>query len=304
MPIPDIANYYLFARTIKAGSINAASRELELPKSTISRRLSQLEEEQGVRLMHRGRTGLKLTDVGDAFLVHCDSLVEASELAQQVTQRLLDKPRGRVNLSAPYAISQSLLVQILPEFMTLYPEVQLNLMVTNRPVSLVEENIDLALRVRTHIEDSSLIARPISQAPSTLYVAPEFAREMTIETPQDLLTLPNLSLHYTSGRYRYQLTHKTTGEQQNVSFQPRLITDDMIVLREAAIAGQGVVALPNYLCQQAVNEGQLEAVLPNWNLAVGIMHMTYPHRRGLKPAVRVLIDFLAERLPDVAERSL
>lgn len=303
MTLPDIGNYYLFARTVRAGSINEAARELSLPKSTISRRLSQLEEEQGVRLLHRGRLGLRLTDVGEAFLVHCEAVVDAAEMAQQVTQRVLDKPRGRVNVSSPYAISQSLLVQVLPTFMTLYPEIQLNLMVTNRPVNLLDENIDVALRVRPTIEDSSLIARPLSEAPQTLFAAPQLLAVKPINHPAELKHHAQLSLHYTSGRYRYELTHNN-GDKQTVNFEPRLISDDMILLREAAIQGQGVVALPNYLCQQAVADGQLQRLLPDWNLPLGIMHMTYPHRRGLKPAVRVLIDYLAEQLPQVAERAL
>lgn len=302
MALPDIGNYYLFAQTVRAGSINAAARELELPKSTISRRLNQLEQEQGVRLVHRGRQGLRLTDVGEAFLVHCEALVDAAEQAQQVTQRLTEKPRGRVNVSSPYAISQSLLVQILPEFMTRYPEVQLNLMVTNRPVNLLDENIDLALRVRSSVEDSSLIARPLSDAPQTLVAAPQLLARQTVTTPEQLLLHPQLSLHYTSGRYRYELTRKD-GHVQQLRFEPRFISDDMILLREAAIQAQGIVALPNYLCQQAIADGQLVALLPDWKLPMGIMHMTYPHRRGLKPAVRVLIDFLAEKLPEVAERA-
>lgn len=300
MPLPNIANYYLFARTAAAGSINAAARALELPKSTISRRLAQLEAEQGMRLFQRGRQGLKLTDVGEAFLVHCEALVDAADSAQQVTQRLLDKPRGRVNISSPYALSQSLLVHLLPELMTRYPEVQINLEVTNRPVNLLDENIDIALRVRPHIEDSTLIARPISDAPLTLYASPQLIRGYPLNEPKDLLNLPQLSLHYSSGRYRYELTN-TQGERQNIAYQPRLITDDLIVLREAVLAQQGLAALPNYLCRQAVKEQRLVNVLPSWKLPMGIMHMTYSHRRGLKPAVRAVIDFLTEKLPEVAE---
>lgn len=187
MSIPNIANYYLFARTVRAGSINAAARELELPKSTISRRLSQLEKEQGVRLVNRGRSGLKLTDVGEAFLVHCESLVDAAESAQMVTQTLLEKPRGRVNISCPYAISQSLLVKVLPEFMDKYPEVQLNVIATNRPVNLIDENIDIALRVRPYIEDSSLIARPLTESPSSLFISPELLSVQPVREPQDLI---------------------------------------------------------------------------------------------------------------------
>ncbi|SDB10775.1 transcriptional regulator, LysR family [Pseudidiomarina indica] len=307
MSIPDLTNYYLFARVAAAGSISAGARELNMPKSTVSRRLTALEESQGVRLMHRSTRGLKLTDVGQAFLVHCESLVAAAEAAQQVAQLVLETPRGEINLSSPYAISQSMLVNLLPEFMALYPEVTVNLMVTNRPVSLIDEGIDVALRVRSHIEDSSLIARPLADAPATLVRSPsrgDVAKiNKPLQHPLDLVHFPHLSLHFTSGRYHYELRSKQ-GDKLNVSYRPRLITDDLMVLREAAIEGLGIVSLPNYLCQQELQDGVLERVLPDWSLPVGIMHMVYPYRRGLLPAVRALIDFLAERLPQAARSSL
>ncbi|RUO72996.1 LysR family transcriptional regulator [Idiomarina ramblicola] len=302
MSFPDVTNYYLFAQVIASGSISAASRELSLPKSTISRRMAQLEQEQGTRLFHRSRSGLKLTDVGREFLVHCERLVSAAESAQQVTQRLLEKPRGKVEISAPYALSQSLLVQVLPEFMSLYPEVEIQLIVTNRPVNLIEEGIDIALRVRPTIEDSSLIARPISPAPQTLYIAPALIKNDSILEPEDLQKFEHLSMHYTHGRYGYELTH-SSGSQKNIRIKPRLISDDMIVLREAAINKLGIASLPNYLCTEAVNNGELVPVLTDWHLPVGIMHMTYSHRRGILPSVRVLIDFLAEKLPELAQRQ-
>ncbi|CAB0150233.1 HTH-type transcriptional regulator DmlR [Pseudidiomarina piscicola] len=304
MSLPDLTNYLIFARVVRAGSISAGARALEMPKSTVSRRLTELEEEQGVRLVHRTRSGLKLTDIGQAFLIHCEAVESATEAAQQVTQQVRDIPRGRVKVSSPYALSQSLLTELLPVFMQRYPEVDVQLFATNRPVSLVDEGVDVALRVRSSIEDSSLIARPLSDSPSTLYGAPELiARYGIPKHPLDLLQFPHLSLHYTSGRYGYQLL-ASDGEQLTVSFQPRLVTDDMLVLRQAAVQGQGLVALPNYLCAEAVAAGQLQQVLPDWQLPVGIMHLVYPHRRGLLPAVRVFIDFMVEHIPALAQRSL
>lgn len=307
MSVPDLTNYYIFARVAAAGSISAGARELNMPKSTVSRRLTDLEEAQGVRLLHRSTRGLKLTDVGQAFLVHCETMVAAAEAAQQVTQLVQETPRGEINLSSPYAISQSMLVTLLPEFMALYPEVKINLVVTNRPVNLIDEGIDIALRVRSHIEDSSLIARPLADAPATLVRSPDrgdVARiEHPLNHPLDLIKFPHLSLHFTSGRYSYELRSQQ-GDKLTVSYRPRLITDDLMVLREAAIEGLGIVSLPNYLCEQELHDGVLERVLPEWSLPVGIMHMVYPYRRGLLPAVRVLIDFLAECLPITARSSL
>lgn len=302
MSFPNVENYYLFAQVIASGSISAASRELSLPKSTVSRKMSQLEQEQGTRLFHRSRGGIKLTDVGREFLIHCERLVNAAESAQQVTQRLLEKPRGKVEISAPYALSQSLLVQVLPEFMSLYPEVEIQLTVTNRPVNLIEEGVDVALRVRPTIESSSLIARPISPAPQTLYIAPALMKDELIRQPDDLQKFDHLSMHYANGRYGYELIHHS-GTQRSIRVKPRLISDDMVVLREAAISKLGIASLPNYLCTDSVKNGELVPVLTDWDLPVGIMHMTYSHRRGILPAVRVLIDFLAQKLPEVAEQQ-
>lgn len=304
MSLPDLTNYLIFARVVAAGSISAGARELGMPKSTVSRRLTELEEEQGIRLVHRSTRGLKLTDVGQAFLIHCEALVSAAEAAQQVTQRVRETPRGTVHVASPYALSQSLLTELLPPFMHDYPEVNIELTVTNRPVNLIDEGIDIALRVRSSIDDSSLIARPLADSPLTIYAAPSLLQQRGVpKHPLDLMDMPQLSLHYTSGRYAYQLT-ADDGERLTVSFTPRLITDDMIVLREAAMQGLGLVALPNYLCAEALQTGQLQRVLPHWHLPMGIMHLVYPHRRGLLPAVRVLIDYLVAHVPEVSQRSL
>ena len=141
-----------------------------------------------------------------------------------------------------------------------YSEVNVELMVTNRPVSLIDEGIDVALRVRANIEDSSLVARPLADSQHTLYGAPSLVAERgEPKHPLDLIDFPHLSLHYTSGRYGYQLT-ADDGEQLTISTQPKLITDDMIVLREAAIQGQGLVSLPSYLCVDIVQRFVLDAV--------------------------------------------
>lgn len=296
-PMQDITNMVLFARTIKAGSISAAARDLGMPKSTLSRRLTELEREQGIRLVHRTTRKLTLTEVGKAFLVHCQAIDEAAEAAADVSKRVLDVPRGDLRVSCPYAVCQSLIARVLPQFMQQYPEVKIHLVATNKPVNLIDEGIDVAIRVRPKIEDSALVARPISPAPTTLYASPDFvASAGPLQHPLDLMKQPTLSLHYSSGRYALELQH-ASGEAITITHQPRLITDDMWVIREAAAAGQGIAALPNYLCREYVANNKLVRILPEWSLPAGIMHLVYPHRRGLLPAVRVFVDYLVEQLP-------
>lgn len=299
----DITNLALFAHVAEHGSFSQAARALGMPKSTLSRRISDLESAQGVRLLNRTTRKLSLTDVGRAFLVHCQTLVAAAEAAEQVTQRVQEIPRGKVRISTPHALSQSLLMQILPTFMRQYPEVIIDLVVTNTPVNLINDQVDIALRVRSTIEDSSLIARPLAPSPLALFAHPDFIRAQgEPRHPTDLVTWPSLSMYYTHGRYQYDFT-SCQGESVSLSYQPRLITDDLWVLREAASEQQGMAALPVYLCRDYVERGLLAPVLPFWRLPVGNMHLVYPHRRGLLPAVRVLVDFLVEHIPRIAKEA-
>lgn len=296
----DITNLAWFAHVVEHGSFSAAARTLGVPKSTLSRRIADLEEELGVRLLNRTTRKLYLTDVGREFLVHCQTVVAAAEAAEQVTQFVQEKPRGKVRISSPYAISQSLLVSIMPEFLRRYPDVQIDLIMTNKPVNLIEEQVDIALRVRPTIEDSSLIARELLPSASALFASPQFVQSHGEQShPTDLLDWPSMSMHYSSGRYQWNF-NSNQGEALTLNYHPRLITDDLWVLREAAAEHQGVVSLPVYLCREYQAQGRLIRVLPNWRLPVGKLHMVYPYRRGLLPAVRVLIDYLIETMPGAA----
>ena len=292
----SITNLVLFAHIIQAGSISAAARELRMPKSTLSRRLSELEATQGIRLVHRGTRKLTLTDVGQEFLGHCETIARAADAAAALTRQVQAVPRGELRFSCPYALSQASMARLLPAFMLRYPEVKVHMLATNHPVNLVEERIDVALRVRNQIEDSTLVARPLAPAPTSLYASPALVKDNPPKHPLDLLQLPTLSMHYSSGRYEFPL-HHGSGEQLALRHSPCLITDDMWVLREAAAQGLGVVALPDYLCHEFVAQGRLVRVLEEWASPTGILHLVYVSRSGLLPAVRVFIDYLVQEMP-------
>lgn len=295
----DITNLALFAQVIEQGSFSQAARILGIPKSTLSRRIAGLEKEQGVRLLNRTTRRLMLTDIGREFLVHCQALVAAAQAAEQVTQRVQEKPRGRVRISCPYAVSQNMLIKLIPEFMAQYPEVIVDLMVTNQPVHLLESQVDIALRVRATLEDSSLIVRPLAPSVQLLVAHPDYIADQGGQPghPADLITWASLSMPYSSGRYVHELT-SSQGERVSLSYQPRLMTDDLWLLREAAAQKQGMAALPEALCRTYLNHGRLARILPDWQLPVSHLHLVYQHRRGLLPAVRVMIDWLVERLPN------
>jgi DNA-binding transcriptional LysR family regulator len=299
----DLNDMRYFARVIAEGGFSAAARALGVPKSTLSRRIAQLEDQLGVRLIYRSTRRLTLTDIGREFLSHCETVVAGAEAARDSIDRVQQVPRGTVRLTAPMDVCRAMVAPALPEFLAEFPEVTVKLDALNRRVDLVEEGVDIAVRVRPTIEDSSLVMRPITKSAAWLVAAPALLQRLGEPAhPGSLENYPSLSMAFADGRYRWKLRN-SSGETVTVHHQPRLITDDMLVLNEAAIAGIGIVSLPGFVCHSALNDRLLRVLLPGWQLPAGQMHIVYPHRRGLLPAVRVLVDFLARRLPDFAERA-
>ncbi|MCE8032215.1 MAG: LysR family transcriptional regulator [Halomonas sp.] len=297
----DLNDLFYFASVAEHGSFTAAAHALGMPKSTLSRRISQLEERLEVRLLHRTTRRLTLTDTGRAYLTHCHDLLAAAEAAEGVIEQVRETPRGRVVMSSPISLSQTLLARALPEFMLRFPRVEVELNATNRRVDLIAEGVDLALRVRSRLEDSSLVSRQFAVSTAVLVASPALVEQLgSPEVPADLERFPSLSMRFADGRHALTLT-EPSGTSQTVSLTPRFVTDDMQALQEAAIAGIGLVALPSFVCRAAVATGELQVLLPHWQLPDGQVHAVYPYRRGLRPAVRHLIDFLAQRLPSLAE---
>lgn len=299
----DLNDMHYFVQVIAEGGFSAAARKLGVPKSTLSRRIAQLEEDLGVRLIHRSTRRLTLTDIGREFLSHCETVVAGAEAARDSIDRAQQVPRGVVRVTAPMDISRAMLAPALPEFMAAYPEVTVKLDVMNRRVDLVDEGVDIAVRVRPAVEDSSLVMRSIVTSTTMLVAAPGLIDRLGEPgTPAALEQFPSVAMAMADGRHRWSLRN-ADGETAMVRHEPRLVTDDMLVLKAAAVAGIGVVMLPGFVCYGDLEKGRLRQVLAEWQTPAGQIHVVYPHRRGLLPAVRALVDFLAERLPDFAQRA-
>lgn len=297
----DLNDLYYFAQVAQLGSFTAAARALGIPKSTVSRRIAQLEARLEVRLLHRTTRRLTLTDVGRTYLSHCENMMAAADSADALVQRVREEPRGKITITCPGSLSQTLLSRAIPEFMNRYPKVTVDLNVTSRRVDLVAESVDVAIRVRPTLEDSSLVLRPFAISEAVLVASPALIQSVGQPAqPADLLRLPSLSFRYADGRHR--LTFSRPGHHTvAVSLTPRLMTDDLWLLRNAAVAGVGIASLPSFVCHEELAAGSLRILLPEWRLPTGHIHAVYPHRRGLLPVVRHFIDFLAERLPELAD---
>ena len=297
--LQDLNDLYFFAAVVEHGGFSAAGRMLGIPKSRLSKRVAQLEDRLGVRLVQRTTRRFVVTEVGERFYAHCRAVLEEAQAAQDAVDELRAEPRGVVRLSCPVSLAQTVLAYLLPEFLERYPKLQVRVLSSDRRVDVIGEGYDLAIRVRSKLDtDANLVMRSFGYSTTVLVATPALLQRHGRPTmPDELAKLPALSMREHEGTKVWELVD-AQGAQVHVEVQARLITGDFAVLLEAARRGLGVALLPEFICAPAISAGELEVVLPEWNLPQGTMHFVYPSRRGMLPGVRALVDFLAERLPE------
>jgi len=300
----DLNDLYYFAMVVEHGGFAAAERALGIPKSRLSRRISQLESTMGVRLLQRSTRRFAVTDIGNNVYRHVQSMLAEAQAAHEVVDRLSAEPRGIVRVSVPVALAQQQMPRLLPDFLALHPKVRLQLHVGNRKVDLINEGFDVALRVRAKLDDDgSLVMRSFGQVQELLVASPAYLKRAgRPRAPEDLAGHVTLSVAEDEARQRWEL-HGPDGEVRRVELQPRLAGSDFPLMQALARDGIGITLLPETVCADAVRRGELEVVLPQWRLPQGICHAVFASRRGMLPAVRVFIDFLAERMPPLLEAS-
>lgn len=290
----DLNDLLYFARVVESGGFSAAGRTLGIPKSRLSRRVAELEARLGARLLQRSTRKLVLTDVGERFYQHCRAMLQEADAAEEAVAALTEMPRGRLCVSCPVVLAQGELAGFVAEFLDRYPQVQLEMLLTSRRVDLMDEGVDVALRVRAmDDEDPSLVVRRLRPAESILVVAPAALAGVDVNTPDDLAKLPVLGAVGADRRVHWRL-YGPGGAIREVAFEPRLAADDFVLRKTAALAGIGATMLPSVLCAKELAAGTLVRVLPAWGFSGGNLQAVYSHRRGLLPAIRAFIDFLAE----------
>lgn len=303
--LQDLNDLYFFAAVVEHGGFSAAGRALGIPKSRLSKRVAQLEDRLGVRLLQRTTRRFVVTEVGERFYGHCRAVLEEARAAQDAVDELRAEPRGVVRLSCPIALAQTVVAHVLPDFLARYPKVQVRVLASNRRVDVVSEGFDVAIRVRNKLTDTdaNLVMRPFGQSRVLAVASPALLEELgRPQVPSDLARLPALSSLEHEGAQVWELID-AAGERSSVEMTARLVTGDFALLLEAARRGTGVALLPEFVCAPAVTRGELEVVLPEWSVPEGTMHFVYPSRRGMLPGVRALVDFLAERLPEATRRK-
>lgn len=295
----DLNDLYYFVQVVDHGGFAPAGRAIGVPKSKLSRRIAALETRLGVRLIHRSTRSLTVTELGQAYYEHCAAMLVEADTAQETIERSVAEPRGLVRLSCPPGMLCFVVGALLTDFMAAYPEVRVELEASSRRVDVVREGFDLAIRVRfPPIEDSDLSQRTLSRSPQRLMASPAlFARYQRPAVPGDLHGLPSLDWDRPGSGHVWCLDGPD-GASTQIDHLPRLITDDLVTLRRAALAGLGIVQLPLLIGGADIAAGRLIDVIPGWAPREGVIQAVFPSRRGLLPAVRLLVDFLADRFAD------
>lgn len=291
----DMNDMLYFAEVVERGGFAAAGRHLGIPKSKLSRRVGELETRLGVRLLQRTTRKLSLTEVGEVYLRHCTAMRDAADAAAEAVEQAQTEPRGTIRVACPVTLAQSTIGPIMGAFLARYPLVRVDMRVSNRVVDLVEEGVDVALRVRATLEDSgSLVVKNLGLTQTFLVASPALlARQGQPVSPQDLVRLDSVSMSAVDGKATWNLLGPN-GATYALTHQPRYVADDLLTLKFAVACGSGMCVLPDYMCREEMQDGQLVLVLAGWAPPQGVFHAVYPSRRGMVPAVRRFLDFLAE----------
>ncbi len=289
----DLNDLYYFVQVVDHGGFAAAERATGVQKSKLSRRIQQLEDRLGVRLINRSSRRFSVTEIGREYYDRCVAMLVEAEAADRVIAQVRAEPRGVIRVACPVALINFQFGALFARFLAEYPDVELHLESTNRRVDMIAEGIDVAIRVRVPpLEPTELVMRKLDTSTQCLVASPALVEGRTVAFPADLGPLPSVAPGPVRADYQWHLEH-ADGRTASVTHTPRMITDDLAALRDAALAGVGIVQLPTMMIWRQVEAGELVHVLPDWRPRAGIIHAVFPSRRGLLPSVRALLDFLA-----------
>ena len=293
----DLNDMLYFAEVVDKGGFASAGRALNVPKSKLSRRVAELETRLGVRLLQRTTRKLSLTEAGEVYHRHAVAMREEAEAAEEAVAVVQTEPRGTIRVTCPVTLAQSTIGPILPAFLAKHPKVRIDMQVTNRVVDLVQDGIDVALRVRPTLDDSgSLIVKNLGNTYGLLVASPaqlgQLGRPQSVD---ELQRMPTVAMSAADGRASWRLVGPG-GKEYDFHHRPVYTADDLVTLKYATIAGVGMCVLPDYMCRRDIREGRLEQVLPPWAPRHAVIHAVFPSRRGLVPAVRRFLDYLGENV--------
>ncbi len=291
----DLNDLFYYAQVVEHQGFASAGRALGEPKSKLSRRVARLEKRLGVRLIQRSTRQFSVTEIGHTYYRHCQAMLVEARSAQEAVDLTRSEPCGTVRLTCPMALMDAHVGVMLAKFMAQNPRVEIQLEASNRQVDLVNEGVDIAIRVRPPpLDDSGLVMKVFSDRSQSILASPALVARMGhLQGPAELAQFPSMDHGIPRPDHVWRLEGPKK-QRVEIKHRPRLVTGDMNALREAAVAGVGLVQLPTMLVRVELQKGVLVRVLPEWSPPREIIHAVFASRRGLLPSVRALIDYLAD----------
>jgi DNA-binding transcriptional LysR family regulator len=286
--LPDMA---VFVRVVECGSFSAAAKQLGVSASAVSRQIARLEQAMSVRLLERSTRRLRLSDAGQAALTQCQHMLAAAQEALQISEQYIASPQGRVRLAVPRGFARAVLQPCITPLLQQHTGIELQLVVTDRVVDPLEDEIDLVIRIGDH-PPLGLIGLPLLPVEQVLVASPDYlARHGVPQVPQDLLAHSCICLGETPVDHRWRF--KQGKQELTVEIAGRLRVNHSEMRLQAALDGLGIASLPDFTARAAVADGRLQRVLGTWHLSTayaGMAYLLYPAHRYLPPKLRCVID--------------
>ena len=293
----DLNSLVVFAKVVEASSFSEAARRLKMPVSTVSRRIAELEDELGVRLFERSTRSLRLTELGAEVLEHAARSAELSEAVESIVSNRLSDVAGTLRLSAPPSISDTLLTPLVTAFQSSYPNVRVQILVTERFVDHIAEGVDLAFRLGA-LKDSSLVAKRILSYRHQLVASPAYLKDSRLpKNPEDLLKHRLLSFFHWKPNSSWVFVHKSGRQKDTLAFQPFLSMNDYSGLAPALVAGSGVGDLPPIVQPELIRTGKLIEVMPDWRFLTLDLSVVHLGNRHISKPCRLFKEFAAQMAP-------
>ena len=286
----DLNEMAIFVHVVEAGSFTGAARNLGLPKSTVSRKITQLEERLGVRLIQRTTRSLRLTDTGNAYYSQCARILGEIEEANVAVARMQSTPTGTLRITAPVLFGSTVLSGMVADYLEQHPQVSVDMVLTDQNLDLVQDGIDVAFRVG-QLEDSSLIGRHLGDVRAILCASPDYIKSRGIPEHPD--SLHEHALMVLSQWPSWQLSGPDN-DTYNLNVKARIQVNDFASLYTLALSGSGIAPLPTMIAAPAIRSGKLVPVLPEWPFEASPLHALYPSNRHLSAKVRSFVDFVIE----------
>lgn len=296
----DLNEISVFIEVVRAGSFKQAAQKLNMPNSTVSHKVMSLEKRLGTTLLRRTTRKLNVTAAGEAYYRKCVTGLNEIEAAETDLSVLKSEPQGVLRVTAPVELGQSILPQLISEYIALNPRVTVDLLLTERQVDLLGEGFDLAIRAG-ELKDSSLVAKKIGSSYFAVYASAKYIKSHPpIRNPRDLQN-HNCIAFAPLGSAQWKLIGPKGAV--TIAIKKNIITNDLMTIKNLALESGGVALLPAHLCRNEVSELRLQRLLPDWRTQLSPIHFVYPPQKFVTPKLSRFMSFAFERLKKAFDHS-